>query len=120
MKDVQCYELFGGIALKNHAFSFHFHKEAVNFIEECSMKPYSFNLDDMSDGGELRKILKKCVKIVLLKCNLGAKLWNSIGVLLWLCFQHFLILQYGSFFYILSLCYFYDTFENLLVIVQFC
>ena len=24
MKDVQCYELFGGIALKNHAFSFAF------------------------------------------------------------------------------------------------
>ena len=24
MKDVQCYELFGGIALKNHAFSFSF------------------------------------------------------------------------------------------------
>ena len=24
VKDVQCYELFGGIALKNHAFSFHF------------------------------------------------------------------------------------------------
>ena len=24
MKDVQCYELFGGIALKNHAFSFLF------------------------------------------------------------------------------------------------
>ena len=23
MKDVQCDELFGGIALKNHAFSFH-------------------------------------------------------------------------------------------------
>ena len=22
MKDVQCYELFGGIALRNHAFSF--------------------------------------------------------------------------------------------------
>ena len=22
MKDVQCYELFGGITLKNHAFSF--------------------------------------------------------------------------------------------------
>ena len=22
MKDVQCYELFGGIALKNHAFAF--------------------------------------------------------------------------------------------------
>ena len=25
MKDVQCYEVFGGIALKNHAFSFFFH-----------------------------------------------------------------------------------------------
>ena len=26
MKGVQCYELFGGIALKNHTFSFfHFH-----------------------------------------------------------------------------------------------
>ena len=24
MKDVQCYELFGGIALKNHTFSFFF------------------------------------------------------------------------------------------------
>ena len=24
MKDVQCYELFGGIALKNHAFLFSF------------------------------------------------------------------------------------------------
>ena len=23
MKGVQCYELFGGVALKNHAFSFH-------------------------------------------------------------------------------------------------
>ena len=25
MKGVQCYELFGGIALKNHTFSFFFH-----------------------------------------------------------------------------------------------
>ena len=24
VKGVQCYELFGGIALKNHSFSFHF------------------------------------------------------------------------------------------------
>ena len=29
MKGVQCYELFGGIALKNHAFSFHFIEENV-------------------------------------------------------------------------------------------
>ena len=26
MKDVQCYELFGGIAHKNHAFSFHIYR----------------------------------------------------------------------------------------------
>ena len=26
VKDVQCYELFGGIALKNHAFSFSYIK----------------------------------------------------------------------------------------------
>ena len=31
MKDVQRYELFGGIALKNHAFSFHFHLNHENF-----------------------------------------------------------------------------------------
>ena len=30
MKDVQCYELFGGIALKNHAFSFSFSIATVN------------------------------------------------------------------------------------------
>ena len=28
VKDVQCYELFGGVAHKNHAFSFSFHKLA--------------------------------------------------------------------------------------------
>ena len=30
MKDVQCYELFGGIALKNHAFSFHFRSKHLH------------------------------------------------------------------------------------------
>ena len=31
MKGVQCYELFGGIALKNHTFSFfHFHIQNTN------------------------------------------------------------------------------------------
>ena len=29
MKDVQCYELFEGIALKNHAFSFFFHFQYI-------------------------------------------------------------------------------------------
>ena len=34
MKGVQCYELFGGIALKNHTFSFSFHviKAIYNLI----------------------------------------------------------------------------------------
>ena len=27
VKDVQCYELFGGIALKNHAFSLHMYSD---------------------------------------------------------------------------------------------
>ena len=37
MKDVQCYELFGGIALKNHAFSFfmsgEFHRDHKTVTE---------------------------------------------------------------------------------------
>ena len=34
MKDVQCYELFGGIALKNHAFSFSFlNKGNISVLE---------------------------------------------------------------------------------------
>ena len=39
MKDVQCYELFGGIALKNHAFSFFyiFHL-AINIIINIKLK----------------------------------------------------------------------------------
>ena len=32
MKDVQCYELFGRIALKNHAFSFSFKNHAFSFF----------------------------------------------------------------------------------------
>ena len=36
MKDVQCYELFEGIALKNHAFSFLQH--AMKFDENHSVQ----------------------------------------------------------------------------------
>ena len=36
MKDVQCYELFGGIALKNHAFSF--------FHFSCALDPIQTSL----------------------------------------------------------------------------
>ena len=37
MKGVQCYELFGGIALKNHAFSFSFF-QLERFIYICGSK----------------------------------------------------------------------------------
>ena len=33
MKDVQCYELFGGIVLKNHAFSFFFHFQLYRMLK---------------------------------------------------------------------------------------
>ena len=36
MKDVQCHELFRGIALKNHAFSFFFHCEDMANIPVLS------------------------------------------------------------------------------------
>ena len=41
MKGFQCYELFGGIALENHAFSFHFISNDV-LIERHSNKAYYF------------------------------------------------------------------------------
>ena len=37
MKDVQCYELFGGIALKNHAFSFSSENECCTIWFESIM-----------------------------------------------------------------------------------
>ena len=47
MKDVQCYELFGGIALKNHAFSFQYERNFRRKIEiVCSL---SMALDDSTD-----------------------------------------------------------------------
>ena len=38
MKGVQCYELFGGIALKIHTFSFHFHLLQLGILG-CSANP---------------------------------------------------------------------------------
>ena len=62
MKDVQCYELFGGIALKNHAFSF------------------SFSIST----GQIPEILHKAIIIPILKPgkdnNIG-KNWRPISLL---------------------------------------
>ena len=41
MKDVQCYEIFGGIALKNHAFSFSFAE--INGKKEAIYKQAAFD-----------------------------------------------------------------------------
>ena len=38
MKDAQCYELFGGIALKNHAFSFSCQTAYKSFVIEEHLK----------------------------------------------------------------------------------
>ena len=38
MKDVQCYELFGGIALNNHAFSFSFFKANITDLWTLTVK----------------------------------------------------------------------------------
>ena len=43
MKDVQCYELFGGIALKNHAFSF-FQFPFISFHVLICIMHCAFNL----------------------------------------------------------------------------
>ena len=50
MKDVQCYELFGGIALKNHAFSLSFinvgisRLQAISFpFTECALNEATMN-----------------------------------------------------------------------------
>ena len=54
MKGVQCYELFGGIALKNHAFSFFFffNERLIDYINT------SYNLIDTSSTARPRHWLK--------------------------------------------------------------
>ena len=42
MKGVQCYELFGGIALKNHAFSFSYITSLTNNCHVISLKILDF------------------------------------------------------------------------------
>ena len=60
MKDVQCYELFGGIALKNHAFSFSFHNLHIlsNLCQELQNTNYS--------SFDLRLVSKDCYFVILL------------------------------------------------------
>ena len=47
MKDVQCYELFGGIALKNHAFYFFPFQSIGLSIEIDAISIFLFHISDI-------------------------------------------------------------------------
>ena len=52
MNDVQCYELFGGIALKNHAFSSVKHNCHYNHIQSIHSDAFKYQfLPEVSDLG---------------------------------------------------------------------
>ena len=48
MKDVQCYEPLGGIAPKNHAFSFHFH--FISFLISVCLHGWKFETAESKTG----------------------------------------------------------------------
>ena len=52
MKDIQCYELFGGIALKNHAFSFvHFFQRRAGMVSlDLNFENFAQVLPTLNDG----------------------------------------------------------------------
>ena len=59
MKDVQCYELFGGIALKNHALSLTVYSVIFSHGESVLMSVGSFNYCLRFVDGEVEKSSKK-------------------------------------------------------------
>ena len=64
MKDVQCYELFGGIALKNYAFSFFNNQRHNDYIHMS----YSQSIDLCSHGQYLNPLLARSFnEVTLLK-----------------------------------------------------
>ena len=68
MKDVQCYELFGGIALKNHAFSFFIFKEKLNQQDWNNCNKNKNNCNDLHEScdsflGVLHGLCDECFPI---------------------------------------------------------
>ena len=64
MKGVQCYELFGGIALKNHAFSFFF--SYFIFICNHGIKHKMLKNDPLLTLLSIFYVLRKCAQIYFL------------------------------------------------------
>ena len=60
MKGVQCYELFGGIALKNHTFSFLNRNMSRNSVDDEFKKSTKYHMIDKID--ELSKQNRKSHK----------------------------------------------------------
>ena len=67
MKGVQCYELFGGIALKNHAFSFSVLRVCDGFFCSMSVK---------NDGAVL--LLLKSHQTVTVAATTGTNFINLV------------------------------------------
>ena len=58
MKGVQCYELFGGIALKNHTFSLRrVHTTNPGFLDDIPTLPIIQKLDEPPSFDELEKAI---------------------------------------------------------------
>ena len=72
MKGVQCYELFGGIALKIHTFSFFHFSTAVAMVEQTSYGIASFfDRKPMSDFSCVVMIWES-ERLLELHCSLSA------------------------------------------------
>ena len=80
MKDVQCYELFGGIALKNHAFSLMMHTciclcFVLSRINYCNSLLFGSTHDMTSNLQQIqnyaaRDISRKSHYIIMIVCLL--------------------------------------------------
>ena len=98
MKDVQCYELFGGIALKNHAFSFHFifiyEINEMTYTENSIFQHYSQLNGHLSrtlnDHQFIKNTAPDCVNICL-----SFFYFSCFISLLYNCFPYYVIVQFN-------------------------
>ena len=72
VKDVQCYELFGGIALKNHAFSFSMNSKQIKFSEKRSI--WNFHECWTNQYGVIERNSKALC--ILCKEQVVSRTWN--------------------------------------------
>ena len=67
VKGVQCYEPFGGIELKNHAFSFHL-KKTIAFICKVAFLSASNSSEDITSYHFALLTLVVIIIMVIFKC----------------------------------------------------